>query len=328
MDKYTVSPYQPGDEDAILALHNRSFSGHASRPNRHWTWKFLENPLGRTEIMLAKEKDGRCVGVYAGVTHPIILDNAPCLAGNHIDVAIDEKLRQGMAGARLLLDLGRRYFATYAGGDTKLTWGFPEPALHRLGLRLIKFEVLRDVVFLVRKPDLPVTIPEEIEVQAVKTFGEEVDALWRQCSSEVGTGTVRDARYLNWRYAAHPEVAHVLLEARDRKNETLRGVTVLREGGWDPLILSMVDWLAPLDDRAAETALIQYALGETARRRKHYLICWFPVPRIQFTRFQIDHAFFAQATPYQECFRAFTKGLDRRWLDQHWYQTMGDIDFF
>jgi hypothetical protein len=328
MGTHSIRPYQPGDEDAILALHNRAFPDHPARRLRQWTWKFRDNPLGRTEIMVAMDGSGRCAGVYAGVTLRIVLDGQPVLAGNHIDVAVDPDLRRGMAGARILVELGRRYFDAYAGGDTLLTWGFPEPALHRLGLRLLRFEVLRDVVFLVRAPDGDLEIPQEIEVRTVPRFEQGIDALWTQCRDEVRIGLIRDAGYLNWRYAEQPDIRHLLLEARDRRTGTVRGAAVLREGGWDESILSLLDWLVPLDDRAAEAALVRHALQEAARRGKRFLVGWFPLPRMQFNRFQADHGFFVQATPYQECFRAFRRGLDRRRLDRDWYQTMGDIDFF
>lgn len=328
MGSYTIRLYEPGDEEAILAQHNLSFAGHEERQRQHWYWKFVNNPLKRTEVMVAMRDDGACMAVYAGVTHKVILDNEPCLASNQVDVATDPKLRQGMLGARLLTKLAKEYFANYTGGDTKISWGFPEPALHRLGLRLVKFEVLRDVVYLVRNPEAELEMPAEIEVRRVDRFDEEADTLWTTCAKEINTGLIRDAAYLNWRYADHPDYAHLLFEARDSTSGALRGITTLREGGWDDSIMSMMDWLVPLDDRAAEAALIRQAIMVTARHKKDYLACWFPVPRIQFTRFQLDHGFFAHATPYQECFRAFVKGFDRRWLDRNWYQTIGDIDFF
>ncbi|MHC4944928.1 MAG: hypothetical protein ACYTG7_18085 [Planctomycetota bacterium] len=328
MGEYILRTYQPGDEDAILSLHNQSFAGHEERSRRHWEWKFLENPLKRTEITLALNHGNKCLGVYTGVTHRFILEGEPCFAGNHIDVATDGNLRKGMAAARMLLRLGQLYFIEYAGGETKLTWGFPEPALARLGARLAKFEMFRDVVFLLKAPESMTGMPEEIEVKIVKAFDEDVDRLWQQCAEEIRTGLVRDRAYLNWRYADHPDHPHYLLEARDRKTGSLRGVTVLRQGGWDESIVSMMDWLVPQDDRAAETALVQRSLHQTMLFDKKYLACWFPVPSLQFNRFQLDHSFFAHATPYQEYFRPFQKGLARRWLDRHWYQTIGDIDFF
>ncbi|MFH0945617.1 MAG: GNAT family N-acetyltransferase [Planctomycetota bacterium] len=328
MGRYTIRAFLPGDEEAILRLHNLSFSEHEERTRRHWTWKFRENPLGRTEIMLAVAEDGRCVGVWPGVTHRFVLDNQPCLAGNHLDLAVDPELRRGIAGARLLTRLGRAYYRAYTGGETRVTWGLPEPQLQRLGLRLIKFQVLRDVVFLVREPGPTADPPEEVEVRSVEEFGAEAEDLWRRCSNEVGTGIVRDAAYLNWRYARHPDHDHLLLEARDRNHGSLRGIAVLREGGWDDSIVSMLDWLVPLEDRAAERALVQYSLRETARLKKPYLAAWFPAPTLQFSRFQNDHGFCAQATPYQACFRGTPSRHDRRWMERNWYQTMGDIDFF
>jgi hypothetical protein len=328
MGGFLVRTYKPGDEEAILALHNRSFAGDGDRSRRHWEWKFLENPLRRTEITLAFNDRNACLGVYAGVTQRFLLDGEPCHAVNQIDVATDENLRRSMVAARMLVRLGRLHFREYAGGERKLAWGFPEPALQRVGLRFIKFEVLRDVVFLLKAPGPPAGMPGEIEVREVNTFDEDVNRLWGRCAAEIGTCVVRDRAYLNWRYADHPDHAHDLLEARDRNTGSLRGVTVLRQGGWDDSILSMMDWLVPVDDREAETALVRHALHAALLYEKNYLACWFPVPSIQFNRFQVDHSFFAHSTPYQECFRAFRKGLDRRWLDRHWYQTIGDIDFF
>jgi hypothetical protein len=328
MNKYTIRPYMPGDEEAILELHNLSFAGHETRRRQHWNWKFVNNPLKRTEIIVAMRDNGRCMALYSGIKQRFLIDNEPCLCSNQVDVATDQALRQGMMGALLLVELTKQYYANYTGGETKMAWGFPEPALHRIGLRLIKWEVLRDVVFLVRKPEPFSDMPGEIEVRVVDRFGPDADSLWDQCAGEICTGLIRDACYLNWRYADHPDIPHMLFEARDRHSGKLRGLITLRQGGWDESIMSVMDWLVPLDDRAAETALVQQSLRAASQHGKEYIACWFPAPRLQFTRFQLDHAFFAHSTPYQECFRPFIKGYDRRWYDRHWYQTIGDIDFF
>ena len=323
-----VRPFRDGDEEALLALHNRAFAEHPDRALGPWRWKYRDNPLKRTEILVAME-GGRCLGVYAGVPMPMVIDGAPAVGGNHIDVATDPALRRGLGAARLLMNMGRRYFAEFAGPERPLTWGFPEPALQRLGLVKLGFQLLRDVLFLVREiEEGPHPDVDGVRATRVDRFDADTDELWNRCVDEIGTGLVRNATYLNWRYGKHPEVPHKLYEARDHVTGTLRGLATAREGGWDERVYSIMDWLVPLEDRAAERALLGIALSDGRRAGKAYLAAWFPAPRLEFHRFQRDHGFFVQATPYQECFRSFLKGLDRRALERSWYQTLGDIDFF
>jgi hypothetical protein len=325
---YKVRPYRPGDEEALLAFHNRAFAGHAPRSRRHWDWKFRENPVGTTEIVLAEGEHGRPVAVYAVVSHRAQLDSEACRAGLQTDLAVDSELRTGLGGSRLIVEIGETYQACFLADDVRLEWGFPEPELQRVCLRHLKVGVLRDVVFLGREPG---PLPENgtsVEVRACARFGAEVDELWRKCRGELGTCTLRDQRHLNWRYADHPDVTYTLLEARASHGSALRGIAVLRAGGFHAGVVSLLDWLVPRDDHDAEHALVARALEETARERKQFLLAWFPTPWPLFLRFQLEYGFFARSSPFQECYRSRESAYDRRWLDEHWYQTLGDFDSF
>jgi len=323
---YGVRAFRPGDEEALLALHNRAFDGHAPRSRRHWDWKFRENTVGTTEIVLAENGDGRPVAVYAVVSHRALLDGRECRAGLQTDMAVDPELRTGLGGSRLIVQLGDAYQASFLSDDVKIEWGFPEPELQRVCLRHLKVGVLRDVVFLVREPTVPARPSTTLDVRPCARFAEDVDALWLRCRAELGTCTVRDRRYLDWRYSGHPDVRYTLLEARPRGGGALRGIAVLRTDGLENVV-SLLDWLVPADDHEAERALLEHVLAETARLGKRFLVTWFPTPWPLFTRFQLEHGFFARSSPFQECYRSRDSAYDRRWLDQHWYQTMGDIDF-
>lgn len=324
---YAVRPYRPGDEEALLQLHNRSFNGHAPRSRRHWEWKYRENTAGTTEIVLAEDTGGRIVGVYAVVSHRALLDGRECRAGLQTDMAVDPELRTGLGGSRLIVELGDAYQACFLTDDVRLEWGFPEPELQRVCLRHLKVGVLRDVVFLLREPGPLPSRDASVEVRACARFGPDVDDLWRSCRGELSTCTIRDRHYLDWRYAGHPDVEYTLLEARASNGGALRGIAVLRAGGFHPDVVSLLDWLVPSDDRGAELALLAHALEETAWQQKKFLAAWFPTPWPLFLRFQLEYGFFARSSPFQECYRSRDSAYDRRWLDEHWYQTMGDIDF-
>jgi hypothetical protein len=327
--RFEVRDFVDADEPALLELHQAGFAGHSPRTVEQWRWKYRRNPLQRVEIVVVTERGAGPAAVYCGVTHRALLDGRECFAGVHTDVTVAPRFTGTPTGARLIAAAGDRFFARWAGGATLLTWGFPEPPLQRIGLRFLRFEVLRDVNFLVREAEAArQPAPADVVVERVERFGALADELWSVCATELRTGVVRDARYLDWRFADQPACEHVLLVARDRASRSARGLAVLRAGGWSEELASLLEWLVPRDDRAAEAALVAAALGETARLRRRWLACWFAGAHLELHRFQRDHGFFVQPTPYQECFRSWTRRAGRRYLAQHWYQTMGDVDFF
>ncbi|MFT7464001.1 MAG: hypothetical protein ACI9EF_002350 [Pseudohongiellaceae bacterium] len=332
---FTVRTWQPGDEAALLSLHNSAYTGHPDRAMAHWHWKHHANPLGRVEIVLATNDEGRYLVVYSGVIFPAILDGEDCHVGVHLDVAVETNLRQGIGASRPLIATMRRFVHEYGGGETPFAWGFPEPPLQRIGQRFAMLQVLRDVVFLVRavhpapSPGTqPSTVSGSVTVRAIHRYDGDADALWQQCRGDIGTGVRRDACYLNWRYADHPDVQYTLLEARDEHSNTLRGIAVFRGGGWDPTCLSVLDWLVPNDDMETEATLLEHLDDAASALGKTWLVTWVTGSPDRFQRFQREHRFFAQLTPYQVSFKSWPSFARRRWLAEHWYQTMGDIDFF
>jgi len=315
----------------VLALHNRAFTGHAPRTRAHWEWKFRRNPLGTTEMVVGMEpadtaRAPACVAVYAVVPHRCVLQGEPGVAGLQTDLAVDPTLRNGLGGSRLILSIGRLYSELYLRGQKPLEWGFPEPHLQRVCLAHLKVGVLRDVVFLVREARPLAARASTLTVEPVARFGAQVDELWQRCRGAFGAATVRDARHLNWRYCDHPDVPYMALVARE-PGGALRGLAVARAGGCDEQLFSLMDWLVPRDDREAERVLLDALLEAARARGKPYLAAWFPLFLPEAQRWQQEFGFHARATPFQESYRCWAKGLGRRWLDENWYQTMGDIDF-
>jgi len=331
-----IRAYRPGDEASILALHNRAYADHPDRSAAHWKWKHESNPLRRTDVIVAMDSQNQCCMVHAGVTLPAVLEGEPCFAGLHMDVAVAPHLRRGLGAARPLVSTMRRFVQEYGGGDTRLIWGYPEPALQRLGLRFGMFQVLRDVTLLVRdmttaleasQTDAPANIAGLV-TRTVLRFDADVDELWERCRLEVGTGVVRNASYLNWRFADHPDVAYTLLEVRSSRTNRLEGVAVYREGGWEADSLSLVEWLAPRAQLDAERALLQRVKADAVQLRRRWLVSWIAGAADLFHRFQTTHGFFVLHTPYQVTYKSWAPIARRRWLQDNWYQTMGDIDFF
>ena len=326
MSKFEVRAYEPRDLDAYLELHAGSFVGGS--PLAWWNWRFVDLPRTKSEIWGAFDPDGRCVAMYAGVYQQLWLQGETHTVLNHSDIAVHPDLRDGLAGSSVLLRATKRIFKEQIGGSLKLVYGFPQPALLRFLVRKAAVEVLTDVTFLVKELAEPIPTPSNLELRRVAGFGPETDELWTRCRAEFGAAIVRDSTYLNWRFQSHPKVDYELLECRDVKTGQLRGLAVLRTGGWDPSITSLCEWLVPLEDREAELCLLSGAEESARQRGTNYLVTWFPTSSLLFTRFQAEHRFFAKATPYQELFLSYDPQLRRQWFYDNWYQTMGDIDFF
>ncbi|MBL8752594.1 MAG: GNAT family N-acetyltransferase [Planctomycetes bacterium] len=322
----TIRLFEREDEGAFLSLHNRAFEARWSRTR--WRWRFTSSPLGRTDLLGAFTTEGRCVASYGGVALPFSLDGRRVIAIQHGDVAIDPDLRAGLGGSRLLVEISRAYFE-HCSRSAALMWGFPQPPLLRVLTRFAQVEVLRDVVFLLRPTTAgPPESTDDVVVERLDRCGPEVDALWRSCASQHPTAVVRDADYLSWRYLLHPEVGYRLLAARDAGSGALRGLAVTRPGGWSTALLSLCDWLVPADDRQAERALIGGAVAQARAGGLDYVAAWFPHSMTWFHRFQVEYGFFAHGLSYQQVARTWIGGYPRPWLHEHWYQTMGDMDFF
>lgn len=325
---FHIRRYQPGDEAALLELHNRAYAGHPPRTSAFWEWRFREHPSSREEILLAVDADGRPVAVHGGVRHRARVAGRAALVGLQGDTAVDPERAGGLLGGRLLARLIARHFAEFGGGDTPIVYGFPEPPLQRVGVRFVGFRVLRDLALHVR--DAP---PHDearglaLRVERPARFEPEVDALWERCAPELDTALVRDAAYLNWRYVAHPDVPYTLHVARDAAG-ALRGVAVTREGGWDPALLSIMDWLVPRDDLDAERALLHACEQQRRERERSHLACWLAGDPERARRFQVRHGFHVVLTPHQQCARWWSPELDRPRLLGGWFQTLGDVDFF
>src|SRR5262249_9810437 len=103
------------------------------------------------------------------------------------------------------------------------------------------------------------------EIEEVDRFDVEVDALWRRCGGRYTSALVRDARYLNWRYADCPDVDYVLLLARNRLTRRPSGLAVLRRGWFAERFAALVEWRVP-----GRTAAVWRLLpaGSDARARE------------------------------------------------------------
>ena len=327
-----LRPYRPGDEEGILACYNSIFPAAApSVPHRtlaHWRWKFEGNPTGLIQQVVAEHGAEGIVGGYAGIPVRIWAEGREQLAAQGVDLMVLPGWRRHGARPGLFVHLGWLYHELYCGntdGKVLFTYGWPVPAW-RMGQRYLGYENIRDWNMTYR--DLPTggrrrgSAPH-LTVTEVARFDDDVDALFVALRSAMGLALVRDARYLNWRYADRPDAHYSLLACRD-PNGQLRGVAVYALRDFlRPKTGYIVDWLVPADDRDAAIALVAAAESLAMRDGARVLAAvWNPIDP-WFGLFQ-QFGYQVLGNEYFLVLASFK--YDTFFYRDQWYYTMGDSD--
>ncbi|MBI2902626.1 MAG: GNAT family N-acetyltransferase [Candidatus Methylomirabilis oxyfera] len=328
-ENLTLRPYRQGDEEGILALFKRAYN--RERSLAHWQWKFCQNPAGQ-QIILAVTGSGEIVGQFAGLPTWASKNGRAFLLSQAVDSMVDVRYRRGLKNPGLQVMLVRRFFQEYMGsGAGALAYGFPTAVYSRLLIRTGVGTVLHRIVELKRglfgwSGDLrKLSASLRYQIKRVSRFPSTVDRLWEQCREELPFAIIRDARYLNWRYAQCPDVQYVKLLATERWTGQAAGVAVLRLGyGARPVAL-LVDWLALGQPQNLAEALLQHCHAIATDSGQIRIKAWFPEYSHHF-QFLKSNGYRATVTPRELAVQAFHTELYPEWIRGHWYYTMGDSD--
>jgi hypothetical protein len=328
-DPIAIRPYQPGDETGLLRGHNATFQ--PARSLAHWQWKFRDNPTGQIHVMVADHEQQGIVGAYVTLPVRVRADGVELLAGQCIDLFVLPEHRRHGKRPGLFVNLALAHYEQWGGkapGQNAFHYGWPI-ATWRIGQKYLRYEMVRDWDFLFAERPAggfpPRSSSAELEVRTVARFGAETDALWQRLADQSRLQIVRDARYLNWRYADAHDVRYTLLECRERQSGILRGLAVLTQRDLLlPGTLFLADWLVPSDDYAATAALLAHAEQQANQVAAPVLATLFQHLDPRFLYFQ-HQGFKVYGTSYFQVVIPFTLD-DTLWFKDHWYHTLGDSD--
>lgn len=332
--QWSIRPYEEGDEEQILRLFQRVFG--RERSMAHWRWKYRDNPEG-AQILLAVTDAGEVVGHYAAIPVRATVDQKPFVFSILADNMVDRDYRLGLKKPGISTSLLTKI--TQDCGDharAAVMYGFPTPEMMRIAQRLNEF-IPHQAVRLVRSVngELRFTSWQRIvnlwrqvryPVRQVDRFDSSVDRLWERCRHELRVATVRDARYLNWRYADCPDVKYRLLQAGGSMGFPVLGIAVLGLGMTDQAVACLMDWLVPSWAKGAADQLLGRSFEEARLAGMKELRAWLP-PSSPWHRYFLDRGFQAVETDFIGV-RSFTPTVPFELLDAHWYYTMGDSDIY
>lgn len=328
---WTIRLYRPGDEEQILSLFRRVFGIKHSAD--YWVWKFGENPLGH-QIVLGATPDETVIAHIAGVPLRVQLEGNPLVFTLVVDLMVDPGYRRSLRKVGVYQALLGTLIETSTGaGRAAVLYGIPIRSSNRLPQALFRWREAYEVTRLVR-PLGPSTGGRlsrlarwRYEVRPVRDFGGWMDRFWQSCAPEFPLATVRDARYMNWRYIRCPHIAYHPYMLWDRWLRRPRGVAVLRLEWQGQPTGCLVDWLVPRGDVEAVRVLLA-GMEEVVRQHGlQELSAWFP-PDSPERRLFMASGYREEAMGSALIGNVYTTSLTWDWVARHWYFTMGDSDIF
>ncbi len=329
-----LRPYRLGDEAGILLLFRTVFK--KERSLAFWHWQFRDNPAGQ-QILLAITNEGELIGQCAGIPVRVAIGNRTCAFSQMVDQMVNPRFRQGLKKPGLQLALFLGFFREFMGpGKGDMVYGFPIPEYERLIVKLAGTLVLQPITALVRGLDdgsersVARISRWRYRISRVDRFDPSVDRLWRRCQPNLRLAIIRDARYLNWRYADCPDKCYTLLLATDRWTGTPEGLAVLRHGvpeEPDAPVTLLVDWLVPQESTTLAEALLAYCHNLAVAAGRPQVRAWFPEYTHEYRLLQ-HLGYRREPTIYNLTANFFNGAIAVDWASTHWYYTMGDSDIF
>ena len=331
---WSLRLYRPGDEDQIIGLFHRVFG--KERSLAHWRWRYRDNPEG-AQILVAVTDAGKIVGHYAGIPVRATVDKKPFVFLILADNMVDRDYRLGLKKPGISTSLLTKITQDCGAHDrSAIMYGFPTPEIMRMVQRLNEF-IPHHAVRLVRSVDgephrtlwrriLKLWCQICSPVRRVDRFDASVDRLWERCRTELRVATVRDTRYLNWRYADCPDVTYRLFLAGGTMGIPVLGIAVLRIGLEDQPVACLVDWLVPSGAKVVAHQLLERCVEEARLAGMKELRAWLP-PSSTWHQYLLNRGFQAVETDFIGV-RSFTGAVPFALLDAHWYYTMGDSDIY
>ena len=334
-DAYTIRAFEPGDRDSLLACFRASFEGTADaepRTRAEWEWAFERNPAGQ-RIFVALS-GGAVVAQYAALPQTVWIDAAERTFAQIVDSMVHPEHRAGLQQPGLFVRTARAFFEAYGGRDRDLVhFGWPVAKALRIGARYLRYEIVRTQTVLVRPLGGGSTDTTEARVVPrvvpIERFDEQARWLWDRCAGAFGASAIRDAAYLNWRFADHPKHAYRRLGVRDAQG-VLRGYAIWRLADWgrpEPVrdLALVVDWLVPPAEPEVGELLLAGVAAEARARLATALVALFPEWSPWFARFQ-ETGFRVHPTDYALVARNFDARFGVHWLREHWWHQLGDSD--
>jgi hypothetical protein len=329
------------DEAALLELFAAAFGQRRSAA--HARWKYRENPSGQAEISLA-EVDGRVASMACVLPMRMLIGGSPVMGSLSVDIATLPELR----GRGLYVEVARHLWQRLADAGFTLTCGFTNRwstavTLGTLGRREVGALPLRvrplDPLALARdlargpatRGERALPAPDDPAIRPVEKFDGRFDALWKRLAGSLDVAAVRDARFLDWRYARHPERPYDVLALE--RDGALHGYVAWRALDRFGTRTAFVADLAAAPERPADARALLRAAASRARAAGATLLSLLswpgsPVHRAsaRFAPLLVPKALFPQTNVFSAISHRADVATESLADPRRWWLAWGDSD--
>jgi len=213
--------------------------------------------------MLASLPEVGIVSQFAAIPTRVRVKEEPFRAGQNVDAFCLR--RQELVQGRVFERTAREFYRAFAGPDRlAFLYGFPGTRHLRLGRRRLGYATPRPVCYWLRRVHRVASWRPWSRVE--QGFDEAAaDELWQRAAARYATGVIRDARWVERRYASHPSTQYSYFTAWRRGEPRARGVVRVEEEivRWTELVW---DGEELSDLRALDRAVLALAIRSGARQ--------------------------------------------------------------
>lgn len=338
-----VRPYREGDEESVLELFNAVFAegdpNYRDRSVDHWRWEFLRNPAGNQVVLgieppSSEHPRGRAIAQYACLPAVVNLRGERVMCGQGIDSVVHPDYRRGLKREGAFLKVAKYYFEHYGIPSVNaFGYGLPNQKAYRVGVRMLNYVPIAAPLPTIARNLFDKSDDSEIghdaapgRVVEVSRFDGSADALWNRIEAGFPMAIVRDARYLNWRYADCPSVRYRSF-AIVNDDGSWRAAFVVRENWTGPPILALCELICAHDDFAALARILTESVAFARRSGQQRVETWIPDSHPFFTA-ALGRGFLTENSPFNLCIKIYRPEITPEWAKANWWYTIGDSDVF
>ena len=265
--------YVLGDEKQIANLFKLSFGKELNI--EFWRWRYIENPFGKSVIMLMF--DGEIlVGHYAIIRIPVLIDGKETKAAFSMTTMTHPEYR----GMGIFPKLAKDVYAECGKSGCELVFGFPNEnsygsfckKLDWVGFGKVPAWICKNMEKEEHQNDLTEV---KFYFKSVGYFDKKFDKLWDIAKPDCRFVVPRTSEFLNWRFLQKPGKEYHIV-ALYNKNKHLLGYAVYKiYDAEDEKRGHIIDFLfAP--GNAVEEEIIDYGVAYFMREGVDNISCWVP----------------------------------------------------
>ena len=320
MSNVEIGPWEPGDEESICRLFERTFG--RPRDVAQWRWQFLGAGL-EPPVMVARDDAGQVVAHFGGVPCRAWLDGRERVFTVAVDSMVAPERRAGLKRRGLFATVVERWVDHFCErGPVEVGYGLANPEALRIGGRLCGYEPVGVDALVARALTAEDDGDDAATLERAERPFEDHDDLWRRFTNRGVAAACRDARFMAWRFVDNPS-GYAFLGVRRRG--VLAAAGVFKEEYVADDSATLVDLLWDGVDARDLTACVRGAERLAIDRGRRYLAAL--VPRGSREAYELDRLGYRPVKfGLTMVARSFRPAVDLGWLLPRFFFTAADYD--